>query len=662
MKKRIALISEHASPLADLGSVDSGGQNVYVAHVARLLARMGYVVDIFTRRANESAPGIVLWDAGVRVIHVPAGPATFIRKEELLPHMPEFTNFIIQFSQRQGQSYDLIHANFWMSGLVAADIKRTLGIPFVVTFHALGRVRRLHQGEADGFPEIRFVIEDRIVSEADRIIAECPQDQHDLQCLYQADPNKVSVVPCGFDPEEVWPLDKTLSRRALNLPENERLVLQLGRMVPRKGVDTVVQGFARLLKTHKIPARLVIVGGESDEPDPELTPEIGRLQGIAAAEGIADRVTFTGRRGRNAIKHFYSAADVFVSTPWYEPFGITPVEAMACGTPVIGSKVGGIQFTVRDGETGYLIPPNDPDSLGERLAHLYKNPSLLKRFSQQAIQRANSLFTWEKVAGSIAVLYEGVFDAGRLAEIQIGAADGSKGVGSGSQDSLSLVERGFEKALQVLRRSRRVLGPAVLEAANTLANCLARGGKIMICGNGGSAADAQHFAAEFVGRFLLSDRKALPVLALNADTAFLTAWANDIGYEAVFSRQVEAFGKAGDVLLGISTSGQSRNLIEAFKTAHGLGITCLALLGGKGGELSSLADQAVIVPSAETPRIQEIHLFILHMLAELVESNMIAGRFLPVSEMEASMSQNSQHRWELQSGLSVPARSNHPGN
>ena len=200
MKKRIALISEHASPFSVLGGVDSGGQNVYVGQLAKHLAKVGYVVDVFTRRDHTLLPEIAAWVDGVRLIHVPAGPATPIRKEDLLPYMAEFTAYVIQFCRRQQSSYELIHANFWMSGLVAAEVKQQLGIPFVMTYHALGRVRRLHQGKADEFPDERFAIEDRIAAEADAIVAECPQDEDDLCRFYNADPKKVVIIPVALTP------------------------------------------------------------------------------------------------------------------------------------------------------------------------------------------------------------------------------------------------------------------------------------------------------------------------------------------------------------------------------------------------------------------------------------------------------------------------------
>jgi glycosyltransferase involved in cell wall biosynthesis len=405
--RRAALISEHASPLAGLGGADGGGQNVYVGQLACRLAERGWQVDVFTRRDRADLPETVPLAPGARVIHVPAGPPVPVRKEEFLPLMGAFTDFVLCRCRRR-PGYDLLHANFFLSALVAADVKRTLGTPFVVTFHALGRVRRLHQGAADGFPPERLAIEDRAVAEADRVIAECPRDEEDLQSLYQADRARLAVIPCGFDPDEFWPVNRRQARAALGLDPEERILLQLGRMVPRKGVDNVVRALARLRRDRGVAARLLVVGGESREPDPVQTPELGRLQGIARAEGVLNAVIFAGSRGRKELRDFYGAADVFVTTPWYEPFGITPVEAMACGTPVVGSAVGGIKTTVRDGVTGFLVPPRDPEALAARLAHLLGHPEVLRALGRNALRRARSLYTWDKVAGAVAALYEEV--------------------------------------------------------------------------------------------------------------------------------------------------------------------------------------------------------------------------------------------------------------
>ena len=404
--RRIALISDHASPLARPGGVDSGGQNVYVAQVARHLAALGREVDVFTRRDDPSLPTIAPQSRGYRVIHVPAGPPTIVRKEDLLPHMGEFAAWVLWFAR--DQPYDLSHANFFLSTLVSAALQRAAGTPFVVTFHALGRVRRLHQPEADAFPAARLAIEDQAVAAADRIIAECPQDAADLVALYDADPARLATIPCGFDPAEFAPRPQAEARHRLGLPLGVPILLQLGRIVPRKGIDTVIAALAFLNRDHLINARLLVVGGDAPTPDPALTPEIARLRALAEAEGVAGQVTFTGARGRDVLRDYYAAADIFVTTPWYEPFGITPVEAMACGVPVVGSAVGGIKATVVDGVTGSLVPPRDPAALADRLATLLRDPARRQSWGAAGRDRALAGYTWEEVAARLAGVYDAV--------------------------------------------------------------------------------------------------------------------------------------------------------------------------------------------------------------------------------------------------------------
>jgi len=404
-KKRIAFISEHASPLATLGGVDAGGQNVYVAELAKHLVKLNYIVDIFTRWEDPSTPGIVNWMKDIRVIHVKAGPIKYVQKEDIMPYMVEFRENMIRFIRMEAIHYDLVHANFWMSGLVAMELKWLMNIPFTITFHALGHVRRIHQKEQDKFPPERVTIEEQTVKIADHIVAECPQDREDLINYYRADPQKITIIPCGFSPTEFYPLSMTAARKALGLGIDEFVILQLGRMVPRKGVDNVITGVSKL-KDFADKVRLVIVGGESDVPDPVRCPEIGRLQEIARNAGVCDRVLFTGRKDRNLLKYYYSAANIFVTTPWYEPFGITPLEAMACGTPVIGSSVGGIKYTVDHGKTGFLVPPDNPESLAGRIAELIKDKCLLQAMKKNAVKRVHTFFTWQTVAEMVSAMYE----------------------------------------------------------------------------------------------------------------------------------------------------------------------------------------------------------------------------------------------------------------
>jgi len=405
--KRIAFISEHASPLAVIGGIDSGGQNVYVAELAQALAAAGHSVDIYTRKDASIQPEVVEWLPGIRVIHVKAGPEAPVEKERLLANMPEFGDTMIRFMRDHQKRYDLIHAHFFMSALVASRIRNVFGIPYVVTFHALGLVRRQHQPEADRFPPQRCAIERMIVEDADRLIAECPQDKTDLITLYGADPSKISIVPCGFNPREFEPFDRYEARRRLGLPDTGRILLQLGRLVPRKGIDNVIRALSRLISNKKDgKVNLVVVGGNSEEPDAGSTPEIGRLRQIAAAEKITDQVWFLGRRSRELLRYYYAAADIFITTPWYEPFGITPLEAMACGLPVIGSNTGGIKFSVVDGRTGFLVPPKDPDALAGTIDRLLADDKLRGEMGRRGLRRVHRSFTWEKVGRQMCAVYE----------------------------------------------------------------------------------------------------------------------------------------------------------------------------------------------------------------------------------------------------------------
>lgn len=407
---RIAFISEHASPLAALGGTDSGGQNVYVSELAKQLAAAGYIIDIFTRRESEDVQRCIEWPGGIRIIHVDAGPAKVIPKECLLPYMAAFREDMLAFMAEENITYQLIHANFFMSALVAMELKAQTNIPFVVTFHALGHIRRIHQGDQDRFPPERIAIEEEVIRRAERIIAECPQDMDDLINYYDAPQDKIIIIPCGVNTEEVYPVNKELARTLLKLPPDEKILLQLGRMVQRKGIDNVIKTLS-MLKDRKV--QLIIVGGGDD-----TTVEMNRLMRLAKKAGVESRVTFTGQRDRWELKYYYAAADLFITTPWYEPFGITPLEAMACGTPVIGSNVGGIKYSVADGQTGILVPPQDPDMLCRAIDSLLRAPVLMKQMSENAIKRVNTLFTWELVAQKMQMVYQDIMqdESGRKSQ------------------------------------------------------------------------------------------------------------------------------------------------------------------------------------------------------------------------------------------------------
>ena len=611
---RICMISEHASPLAAPGGADSGGQNVYVAQLAANLGRMGMKVDVFTRRDATSLPDVVELTPNVRVVHVPAGPSEFVAKENMWGHMPAFGDWLL--SHHSAADYDVIHANFWMSADIARRLSAAWNTPFVVTFHALGLVRLQHQAAADGFPAERAEIEKAAIRAASCVIAECPQDREDLVSLYGADPAKIQVVPCGIEPKEIFRVPRKRARRELGLAPEEPVVLQLGRIVPRKGIDTVIEAIGLLRRRYSIQTKLLVVGGESDEPDGEATPEIARLFAVARSSGVEDLVRFEGRRPRNLLGRYYSAADVFVTTPWYEPFGITPLEAMACSIPVVGSDVGGIKSTVVHGETGYLVPPKDPDALAVRLACLLSNQDLAEIMGESGRKRVLENYTWQGVARSIASGYGRVLTVHSESSAQ-------------ARSESDLLECGFSGALDAIQAARTALTEPLVQAAALMAEAFSAGNKVLVFGNGGSAADAQHFAGELVGRYRQPNRAGLPVVALTADSAVLTAWANDVGYCDVFARQVEALGKPGDVVLGISTSGQSENVLAAFAAAERHGLSRISLAGRDGGELATRSDIALTVPHQDTQHVQEAHSVLIHLLCDLIERRLQPGAAAP---------------------------------
>lgn len=409
--KRIAFLSEHASPAALLGGVDAGGQNVYVDEVSRNLARRGYAVDVFTRRDNPTTPEIIDWARGVRIVHLPAGPAQPLLKDELWPYMPEFRDAFLRFMLREDLRYDLLHGNFWMSGWVAAELSQRLQIPSVQIFHAMGKTKKKYQQEVDTSPDDRIQVEMEVIRTVDRLIAQCPGEYHELVDDYGADPERIVTIPSAVNTRVFRPVAHEEARRRIGQTQDEFVIVYVGRVIPRKDPRNIVRALARLQSwaesvgcTRKI--RLLIVGGETVEPDPQATPEIGELANLARELGVLEQVLFVGKRSQDTLRYYYSAGDVAVTTPWYEPFGLTPLEAMACGRPVIGSAVGGITSTIADGETGFLVPPHDPEQLATRLYQFLMEPELTEQMGQAARLRVEQEYTWPVVALRTASLYE----------------------------------------------------------------------------------------------------------------------------------------------------------------------------------------------------------------------------------------------------------------
>jgi glycosyltransferase involved in cell wall biosynthesis len=431
----IAFLSEHASPTAALGGQDAGGQNVYVDELSRQLGALGHRVDIFTR-ASGSSPTKEPLAPGVRLIGLPVGPPGPLAKDQLWLRMPEFLDALTRFVERDGARYDLAHGNFWMSGWAAMRLRQQLGLPAVQIFHALGKTKQRFQGADDTSPLGRIAVELDVVRQADRLIAQCPSERGELIRDYAASPDKIALIPAAVNIQRFRPVARDEARRRLGLPLDDFLIVYVGRVLPRKDIGNLVAGLARLRSLMReqgrafgerspgAPAqpRLLVVGGETAEPDPIATPEIGALQALAEQLGVADLVQFAGKRQPDQLRDYYGAADVAATTPWYEPFGLTPLEAMACGRPVVGSAVGGLTYTIQDGLTGALVPPRDPDALALRLYQLYVHPELRAEIGHAARARVEREFTWPLVAQRTAALYQALLEEQQpLRELAVGA-------------------------------------------------------------------------------------------------------------------------------------------------------------------------------------------------------------------------------------------------
>jgi D-inositol-3-phosphate glycosyltransferase len=394
---RIALVSEHASPLAVIGGVDAGGRNVHVAELASGLVRLGHSVSVYTRLDDPDLGERVTTSAGYEVVHVPAGPAAPVSKDDLWPHMAAFGDHLTQMLKFQLP--DIVHAHFWMSGWAAARAVRRLSRPLVVTFHALGSVKRRYQGPADTSPLNRIRVEVAVAEAADRIVATATEEVREL-ALLGVPGSKVSVVPCGVDLEHFTPAPTTNVSPSAPKRRCRYRLLSVGRLVPRKGYEITIEALTWLPE-----AELLIAGGASSGgATPE--PEHHRLVAVAERLGVADRVLLVRQIVRADLPALLRSADVVVCSSWYEPFGIVPLEAMACGVPVVASAVGGFLDTVVDGVTGTLVTPRDPVALAEAVRPLLEAPNRRAMFAQAGLDRVRSCYSWDRVAADTAAVYQ----------------------------------------------------------------------------------------------------------------------------------------------------------------------------------------------------------------------------------------------------------------
>jgi D-inositol-3-phosphate glycosyltransferase len=405
------MLSYHTCPLATLGGKNTGGMNVYVQMLTRRLGRLGVHVDVFTRSQDEHVPH-VLHDLGYgnRIVHVPSGPEIPLPKPELAKYISTFVEGIIRFSEKKEIQYDVIHSHYWMSGVAALALKERWGIPIIHMYHTLGlmkqRVARSSE-EAEGL--YRIDGERAVLSKSDRIVAATLAELAQLQWLYRANPDKIAVIPPGVDTSHFYPIPVDEAKEFIGIPPENRMLLYVGRIEPLKGIDTLISSIA-LLRDEGILDRhcclcVTIIGGDPNAGGNDISDEMTRLQDLCEEHGISDLVTFLGSRKQESLPYFYSAAEAVIMPSHYESFGMVALEAMACGTPVVASEVGGLAFLVQDGVTGFHFPANDSKELCDKLIKLIEDDGLREKMSNQATKIAMG-YGWEKIAKLIYQLYE----------------------------------------------------------------------------------------------------------------------------------------------------------------------------------------------------------------------------------------------------------------
>ena len=394
MSYRLAQLSFHGCPVARLGEKDTGGMNVYVLQLARELGRRGNQVDVFTRCHDPRDPQIVDLGDGARVVHLKAGPYDKT-KESLHEYIPKFLGNLNRFQASEGIDYDLVHSHYWLSGQVGAILSSRWQVPHVATFHTLAKTKmRARPGEIE--PPRRLLTEERIVSSADGVVVSSESEREDLVKLYQTAPHKIRVVPAGVDLDLFQPADKVQARRVLGL-SGKRVILYVGRAEPLKGLDILIGAMALLEDTAD--TTLLVVGGS-----PGQDAELDRLKSVASGLGIGDVVSFTGAVPQTELPDYYNAADMFVLPSYYESFGLAALEAMACGTPVVVSRVGGLKSFVTHGETGYLVPWHCPEPFAQRLDMLLANAALRETMGKAARVKAEQM-GWDRVVDGISGFY-----------------------------------------------------------------------------------------------------------------------------------------------------------------------------------------------------------------------------------------------------------------
>jgi D-inositol-3-phosphate glycosyltransferase len=401
-RQSIALILAHGDPTAELENEAAIGQNIYVRQVGETLSKLGWQVDLFTRKTSPEQSKIVQHAPHCRTIRLTAGPETYIPKDKLFDYMPEFVDAFRAFQTKDGANYPLIHTNYWMSGWVGLQLKASSNIQMAHTYHSLGAVKYASVQEKPAIAQLRMQVEQSILEQSDCVVATSPQEADQLRAL-GSQVGTIKVVPGGIDPQTFRMIPQVDARLTLGLSQEERIVLYVGHFEPRKGIETLVRAFAKLQGEAAQPTRLLIVGGNPTDPADKL--ELARIQALVEELGISAQTTFKGTVNHEHLPLFYTASDVCVIPSHFEPFGLVAIEAMACGTPVIASNVGGLKFTVIPDETGLLVPPQDIQGFAIAIEQVLTSAHWSTQAKTKATHWVQENFSWTGVAAQLSELY-----------------------------------------------------------------------------------------------------------------------------------------------------------------------------------------------------------------------------------------------------------------
>jgi D-inositol-3-phosphate glycosyltransferase len=390
------MISVHGCPMVTPGMRSAGGMNVYLREIAPLIASQGVCVDVFTRSHHEAGPEVLDIGPRARVIHLPAGDPELV-KAQVVPHLPEYTERLNDFVEREGLGYDLVHSHYWLSGVVGQRLAARLRVPHVVSFHTLAAVKEREGNETE--PLGRKLTEERMSSRANLVFAFTEDESRELEGLFGIDPRRIHVAPGGVDLTLFTPRDQAEARRRLGMDRNENIILFVGRPEPFKGPDVLVRALAAMPDRSDV--RLVLLGGSEEEHSFDW------LREAAAAAGVSDRLRWQSALPQSELPDYYAAADVCAVPSFHESFGFAALESMACGTPVVAASVGALQTLIVDGETGCLVPTHQPEDFAHCIESLLDNPRLRERMGASGVERARS-FTWAHAADLAMEGYRGL--------------------------------------------------------------------------------------------------------------------------------------------------------------------------------------------------------------------------------------------------------------